>query len=99
MMHAQKLNWVSAFVGGGIAVWGQAYCLFEMAFTAVKRADDLALGELEGGGMVLMKFGSDRSVARELEADECTAFLTLPPLSSLKNQENLIVFWDRIDFS
>ena len=38
------------------------------SFAAVKSADDLPLGELEGGGIVLMRWGKNRSVAKELKA-------------------------------
>ena len=37
-------------------------------FAAVSSADDLPLGEPEGGGMVLMRWGRDRSVEEELKA-------------------------------
>ena len=37
-------------------------------FATVKSADDLPLGELEGGGIVLMRWGKNRSVAEELDA-------------------------------
>jgi hypothetical protein len=71
VLHAQEPNWVGAFVGGGIAVEEVAHCLVEMAFTVFcggQQSRRLALGELEGGGMVLMRWGRDRSVAEELKA-------------------------------
>ena len=43
-----------------------AHCLVEMSFTVFcggQEADDLPLRELEGGGMVLMRRGNDRSAA------------------------------------
>ena len=66
MMHARKPHWVGAFVGSRIAVEKIAHCLVEMSFTVFcggQEADDLPLRELEGGGMVLMRRGNDRSAA------------------------------------
>ena len=37
-------------------------------FVAVNSAHDLPLGEPEGGGMVSMRWGRDRSVEEELKA-------------------------------
>ena len=71
MLHAQKPNWVCAFVGGRIAVEEIAVALSRWplpCFAVVKRADDLPLGELDGGGIVLMRWGGNRSVAEELKA-------------------------------
>ena len=71
MLHAEEPNWVGAYVGGGIAIEEIAHRLSRWplpCFAAVKSADDLPLGELEGGGIVLMRWGKDRSVAEELKA-------------------------------
>ena len=58
--------------GSRIAVEEISHCLVEMSGPDLyhvlqrSRADDLPLGELEGGGIVLMKWGCDRSVAERL---------------------------------
>ncbi|KAF8262722.1 hypothetical protein EI94DRAFT_1704558 [Lactarius quietus] len=70
VLHDKEPNGVGALVGGGITVKEVAHCLVEMAFTvfaAVSRADDLPLGKLEGGGIVLIRWGRDRSMAEALK--------------------------------
>ena len=67
-MHARKPHWVGAFVGSRIAVEKIAHCLVGMAFTVFcggQEANDLPLRELEGGGIVWMRWGNDRSAAEK----------------------------------
>jgi hypothetical protein len=59
-LHAQEPNWICAFAGGGIAIKEVAHGLVEIAFAVfvvVNNADGLPLGELEGGGMELTRWG------------------------------------------
>ena len=52
MLHAEEPDWVGAFVGGRIAVKEVLHCLSKWplpCFAAVNSADDLPLGEPEGG--------------------------------------------------